>query len=204
MVRLARPTKHEFEPAREPAMASTGRLGFHQHAHAWGSWQRARLLGRSLGLLAAGMVVFVATAPDAQATCRGRNFVDRLSLFVNGTARATSSNGETYDNILAGSFDADYSITLCGDGALDGVIVHLGKCTGHRRGCDAPSCTRSFHRREASPRRRRPSLHPAELQDKTSMASPWSLRLAVAQPHERHDCLRSSGNCMPSRASLPP
>lgn len=90
-----------------------------------------------LGALAAGVVALVAAAPEADAaTCPGRNFVDRMSVSVSGTVRATSSDGKTYDNIRAGSFDADYSITLCGDGALDAVIVHLGQCTGRRRGCD--------------------------------------------------------------------
>jgi hypothetical protein len=98
---------------------------------------RVRCYTRVLGLLAAGAVALLAATPEAHATCRGRNFVDGLSLFVNGTARATSSNGETYDRIESGNFDADFRINLCGDGALDGVIVHLGQCTGHRRGCDA-------------------------------------------------------------------
>jgi hypothetical protein len=96
----------------------------------------AHRLIKCLGALAAGVVALLAAAHEAHATCGGRNFVDRMSVFVSGTVRATSSNGKTYDNIRAGSFDADYRINLCGDGALHGVIVHLGQCTGRRRGCD--------------------------------------------------------------------
>lgn len=107
-----------------------------RHTHA-GQANWARCFSKWLGVMAIGVAALVAAAPDAHATCRGRNFVDRLSLFVNGTVHATSSNGETYDNIRAGSFEADYNVTLCGDGALSAVIVHLGQCTGHRRGCDA-------------------------------------------------------------------
>jgi hypothetical protein len=57
-----------------------------------------------------------------------------MSVSVSGTVRVTSSNGKTYNNIRADRFNADYSITLCGEGALHGVIVHLGKCSGHERG----------------------------------------------------------------------
>jgi hypothetical protein len=107
---------------------------------------RRTLCLRALGWLTAGAAIMLAAAPDAKAeTCRGKNFVDSLSVFANGTARATSSDGETYDRIESGNFDADFRINLCGDGAIDGVILHLGQCTGHRRGCDtAPIMYQEF------------------------------------------------------------
>ncbi len=88
-----------------------------------------------LGTLVAGLVSLIAAATDANAaTCGARNFVDRMSVFMRGTVRVTSGNGKTYTDIAPGSFDGDYSITLCGDGALSGVVVHLGQCSGHDRG----------------------------------------------------------------------
>lgn len=58
-------------------------------------------------------------------------------FFVDGTARAFSTNGNTYNGIESGEFNADMDINLCGAGALAGAIVHLGACTGHGRGCDS-------------------------------------------------------------------
>jgi hypothetical protein len=88
-------------------------------------------------VLVAGAVALLAAAPEAQAdTCRERNFVDGLRLLLDGTARATSSDGQTYDGIESGSFTASLQIKLCWPGALDGLIVHLGQCTGHYGGCN--------------------------------------------------------------------
>jgi hypothetical protein len=117
-------------------MLHSARWGRHPRACApVGAAHRCNRLVACLGALAAGVVALLATAPDAEAaTCRGRNFVDSLSIFATGTARATSSNGETYDRIESGTFDADFRINLCGDGAIDAVIVHLGQCSGHERG----------------------------------------------------------------------
>jgi len=91
-----------------------------------------------LAMAAAAFALCLAAASPAHAdTCRQRNFVDRLALFLDGSVRATSSDGETYDRIQAGDFRAEFQVDLCGDGALNGVIVHLGECTGDSRGCDS-------------------------------------------------------------------
>jgi hypothetical protein len=112
----------------------------------WGSCRRPNAAAplvathrrrRSLAALIAGAIVLLAGAPGAEAACgRSTNFVDSSRLFLDGTARATSSDGKTYDRIESGSFKATFQIELCHPGALDGVIVHLGECTGHNRGCD--------------------------------------------------------------------
>jgi hypothetical protein len=112
----------------------------------WGSSQRPNaavpLVGTHrrrqwLGALVAGAIVLLAGAPGAEAACgRDTNFVDVMSLGMDGTARATSSDGKTYDRIESGDFSALFTIVLCYPGALDGVIVHLGECTGHHSGCD--------------------------------------------------------------------
>ena len=66
------------------------------------------------------------------------NFVKSLGLklFQQKAFRVTSSDGETYDGIESADFDATIDVDLRWPGALDAVIIHLGECTGHRRGCD--------------------------------------------------------------------
>jgi len=107
-----------------------------------------RRFTRYLGALIVGSIL-LAMAPDAQAaTCGGRNFVDRLNLTVaprGVSIQAISSNGESYDSIASAPFQAKIDILLCSDGALDGIVLHLGNCTGHGRGCDSmPIMHREF------------------------------------------------------------
>ena len=91
-------------------------------------------------VLAFGAILLLATIPAAQAdTCRGRSFVDSLNLVQVGasTVLVTSGDGETYDHIDSVSLTGDIRVALCGTGALDGVIVHFGACSGHNfAGCN--------------------------------------------------------------------
>lgn len=112
---------------------------------------------RTVLALAFGAIFLLATTPAAQAdTCRGRAFVDDLNLVQVGTSTVlvTSGDGETYDDIASVNLTGDIRINLCGTGALDGVIVHFGSCSGHNfAGCnfnpvmymEFPSA-RDFHR----------------------------------------------------------
>jgi hypothetical protein len=121
-------------------------------------WMRA---GLALASAVVGAIVLLAASTDAgAATCRGRNFVDGLSLkqlSVN-TVRVTGSN-DTYDHLEPVSFIGDIRIDLCNDGAIDAVIVHFGSCSGHDfGGCNSnpimhlefPSA-RDFHKMREFP-----------------------------------------------------
>lgn len=117
--------------------------------------------GARLAMAAAGAAIVLGTAFTAHAdTCRQRNFVDRLNLELSVTGglvqgpggvfrsraiRATSSNGETYDTIAGTGFSARIGIDLCYPGALDGIQVLFGACTGHRGVCrQTPSMYSEF------------------------------------------------------------
>jgi hypothetical protein len=63
--------------------------------------------------------------------------VDGINLVPVGrsTVRVTGSD-DTYDHIEPVSLTGDIRINLCGDGAIDAVIVHFGSCSGHQAlGC---------------------------------------------------------------------
>lgn len=95
---------------------------------------------RNSGALLGSALLLSAMAVGARAdTCRDRNFVDGLSLEMRATdsVRAISSNGKTYDGIESATFQAAIGIDLCHPGALNGMILHLGACTGHRGVCNS-------------------------------------------------------------------
>jgi hypothetical protein len=116
--------------------------------------------GLALASAIVGGIALISSPTDARATCRDRNFIDGLNLIqasVN-TVRVTGSN-DTYDHIEPVSFTGDIRINLCNDGALDGVIVHFGACSGHNfGGCNSnpimhlefPSA-RDFHKMREFP-----------------------------------------------------
>ena len=81
--------------------------------------------------------VFLLPMSGADAAAKD-NFVKGLGLgLVQQKAfRVTSSDGETYDGIESADFEATIDVDLRWPGALDAVIIHVGECTGHRRGCD--------------------------------------------------------------------
>jgi|GEM_PF-5397111 len=105
------------------------------HLHLPGLQRSRGLLGRLAVLMVASAALFAPTNAFAAAD---DNFVKSLDLELTaGPVRVNSRDGETYDFIeeTGVAFEAKIRVNLRYPGAIDGIALHLGECTGHHGEC---------------------------------------------------------------------
>lgn len=77
-------------------------------------------------------------SPNGAIAAAKDNFVKSLDLELrSGPVRVNSSDGITYDFIedTGAAFEAKIRVNLRYPGAIDGIAIHLGECTGHHGEC---------------------------------------------------------------------
>jgi hypothetical protein len=123
------------------------------------------------------------------------NFVHRLHLELAPPEiplRVVSDDGETYNRIEDAEifFFARIEIDLRWPGALDGIAIHLGRCTGHFDGCRRPSNPLIFLEHPSPPSMSVPirpgsrNARPAPQSSMTCAACQWASRRSSATVHE--------------------